>query len=141
MKSSGLPLPVVLLVLTGAITLACGSPAKPVSNPGSIESITISPAAADAQNYPNGQVQFTATGYYNRPPSPITPLAATWGVCRNNVPATEVTVNSNGLAQCTAGAAGAYSVFAGDFPNPSCLAISACGGGCMVTGTAQLTCP
>ena len=141
MKTSRLPLSVLVPVLTAVLTLACGSPAKPMSNPGSIQSVTVSPAIADARNYPDGQVQFVATGYYNMPPSPITPLTATWGVCQNNVPTTEVTVSTRGLAQCSAGAVGTYSVFAGDFPDPSCNAITACGGGCLVTGTAQLTCP
>lgn len=107
----------------------------------SIESITINPATADAQDYPNGQVQFKATGYYNTPPSPVTPIAATWGVCVENAPTNEVSVTATGLAHCAAGAVGTYTVFAYAFPNPSCLAITACGGGCTVEGTAQLTCP
>jgi hypothetical protein len=141
MKTLGLPLSITLLVAAAAITLACGSSTKPVNNSGSIQSVTVSPAIADAEDFPGDQVQFVATGYYKTPPSPITPLAAMWGVCQNNAATAEVTISSNGLAHCAAGATGKYSVFAGDFPDPSCLAITACGGACMVTGTAQLTCP
>jgi len=134
--------PAFVLVLLAAIALGCGNPSSdPPSMGRSIESITISPATADAENYPGGQVQFTATGYYNSPPSPVTPLSATWGVCYQNAPTSEASVTSNGLAQCAAGSVGTYTVFAYDFPNPTCLAITACGGGCAVTGTAKLTCP
>jgi hypothetical protein len=44
-----------------------------------IQAIAISPPQADAQNYPGGKVQFTATAYYNTMPSPVTPVEATWG--------------------------------------------------------------
>jgi hypothetical protein len=129
-----------LLVFTGLFMLACGgNPSDQIAR--SIQSITLSPATADAQTYPGDEVQFTATGYYNTQPSPVTPLTATWGVCQQNTPTSAVTITANGLAQCTTQAAGIYTVFAYDFPNPSCLAITACGGGCTVEGTAQLTCP
>jgi hypothetical protein len=141
MKPSGLPFITALLILTASNILACGgSMFAPHAN-GSIKSITISPATADAQDYPGGKVQFIATGYYNAPPSPVSPLSATWGACYQNAPTSGISVSSNGLAQCTAGSVGTYTVFAYDFPNPSCLAITACGGGCTVEGTAQLICP
>jgi hypothetical protein len=79
MKTSGLPLSVTPLLAAAAITLACGSSSKPVNNSGSIQSVTVSPAIADVQDFPGDQVQFVATGYYKTPPSPITPLAAMWG--------------------------------------------------------------
>lgn len=133
---------ITVLVLAASFTLACGGSSNTATQAvRSIQSITISPATADAQNYPSGQVQFTATGYYNTQPSPVTPLSATWGVCEQNTPTTAVTVSNNGLAQCTSSAVGTYTVFAYDFPNPTCLALTACGGGCTVEGTAQLTCP
>ena len=120
------------------VIVACGgTPSSQADR--SIQSISISPASADAKNS-GGQVQFIATGYYNTQPSPVTPLPATWGVCQQGTPASAVTV-TNGLAQCGPSAVGTFTVFAYDFPNPSCLAITACGGGCTVEGTAQLTCP
>lgn len=134
------PLFITLLVFAASFTLACG--ADPSSQAArSIQSIAIAPATADAQNYPGGQVQLTATGFYNTQPSPVTPQSATWGVCQQNAPTSAVTITSSGVAQCTPGAVGTYTVFAYDFPNPSCLALTACGGGCTVEGTAQLTCP
>lgn len=72
----------------------------------------------------------------------MTPLKATWGSCYQNAPTNEVTVSSAGVAQCVTGAAGTYSVFASD-PGPvaTCNVINACGGGCQVSGYAQLTVP
>lgn len=142
MKSSG-PLFLALLVTTAVIALGCGSSNADNSQPpslGQLQSITLSPAVANANDYPNGDVQFVATGYYKTPPSPVTPLIVqTWGACQANNPTSEVTVSSNGLAQCAEGATGTYSVFASVLTD--CNVIGPCGSGCYVTGTAQLTCP
>lgn len=144
MRSSAVLFVFVLLILAAAITLACGSSSSG-NTTAVLESISINPQSADAEKFPNGEVQFVATGYYSAPPSPITPLNARagWGVCFQNAPTTAVSVSSNGLAHCAADASGTYSVFASDFPNPSlaCNVIGACGGGCVVSGYAQLTCP
>jgi hypothetical protein len=143
MKNYSLPSFIFLLVMALAMALACGSPDPPRNTTGILASISINPATADAQNYPDGQVQFIATGYYTTPPSPVTPLVAGWGVCYDNAPTSVVSVTQSGLAQCQAGASGEYSVFASDFPNPgvNCLALLPCGGGCVVSGYAKLTCP
>jgi hypothetical protein len=136
------PLVFLALLVTAAIALGCGSPStkNSQSNSGQVQAITLAPATADAKNYPGGEVQFVATGYYNTPPSPVAPLAVqTWGVCQNNTPTTEAVISKNGLAQCSEGASGTYSVFASDMTE--CLAIGPCGEGCYVTGKAQLTCP
>jgi hypothetical protein len=127
------------LLVAAAITLACGS-----STSRTLQSVAVTPATATAQS---GQFQFTATGYYNRSPAQVTPLTATWGACLQQTPTTDVTVSTAGLAQCTSGASGTYTIWAFD-TNPlapgtaNCNAMTACGGGCgRVTGTAQLTCP
>jgi len=134
------------LVLAASFTLSCGgSPSESATR--QLQSITLSPATADAQNYPSGQVQFTATGYYNTAPQTVTPLSATWGTCYQNAPTNAVSVTSGGLAQCESGATGTYSIWANDpafsvpYSGVNCNAITACGGGCFVVGTAQLTCP
>jgi len=106
-----------------------------------LETITVTPATANAQGRP---VQFTATGHWSAAPVSVTPQSAAWGVCQNNAPSTVVTVSTNGLAQCASGAKGTYAVFATDPPIGApgdCNAITACGGGCQVSGAAQLTCP
>ncbi len=128
----------ILLLAIAAIALACGSPSSPSTR--APVAVTISPATASGD-----QVQFTATGYFNTMPSPVTPFSATWGACDLEGNATtEVTVSNTGLAQCAAGASGTYTVwgFGTDMTKGTCLAVNACGGGCgRVTGTAQLTCP
>ena len=125
------------LILVASFTLSCGTSS---SAPGTLQSITVSPATASAPD-PDGAVQFTATGHYNGAPYAVTPQPATWGACYQNASTTALTVSSAGLAQCQAqsGPPATYSVFAFDLTN--CGAINACGGGCTVVGTAQLTCP
>lgn len=136
MRTLGLPL-FASILLAAAIMMACGSPAAPVQNTtGILQSITVSPSTA------SGEVQFTAAGYYNTAPSPVKPLKATWAACIQNSPTEDVTVTSSGMAQCTSGASGTFSVIASDPGNPACLAIAQCGGGgCQVSGYAQLSCP
>ena len=136
MKGYGLPFSCFFLLLAAVITLACGS------SPHMLQAVTVSPQIADANGSP---VQFTATGYYTTPPSPVTPLTATWGACNLDGSVTSaVSVGSTGLAQCAAGSVGTYMVWAFG-TNPSrgvCNAINACGGGCgRITGIANLTCP
>lgn len=136
---------IVALVVAASLALSCGSSADPQASGDPLLSITVSPAAADAKDYPNGQVQFSATGYYSTNPSQAVPVSHPgWGSCYQNQPTSAVTVSSTGLAQCSTGAVGTYAVWADAPPNPdgpNCLAINACGGGCFVVGTAQLTCP
>ena len=129
------------LFLVSSIALSCG--ASPQDPPSQLQSITLSPATADAQDYANGQVPFTATGIYINPIHTVTPLSANWGTCYQNASTSEVTVTKGGLAQCVSGAVGTYTIWADAPPNPNveCLAMTACGGGCFVAGTAQLTCP
>jgi hypothetical protein len=127
------------LALVGAagLALACGSSSEHV-----LQSVTLSPTTADAQDYPGGQVQFTATGFYNTDPKMVTPLSAGWGSCYNNGPTNAISV-SNGVAQCASGAVGTFTVWANDpqVTGSMCDAVTACGGGCFIAGTAQLTCP
>ena len=139
MRKSLVGLYVLALVGAAAFALSCGSGSDPNHM---LQSITLSPATADAQDYPGGLVQFTATGYYVVAPKTVTPLSAGWGSCYNNAPTNAISV-SDGVAQCASGAAGTFTVWANDPPGLGgmCNAITACGGGCFVVGTAQLTCP
>ena len=134
------PVPVMvlaLLVLATAIVVACGSSSH------TLQSITMNPQAADANGSP---VPFIATGNYDRPPLQVTPQPATWGACMKNIPTNDASVTGNGIAQCRPGAVGTYTVFAYvNLGSGSCKQTgpaSQCGvGPCVVTGTAQLTCP
>lgn len=125
------------LVLAASLALSCGANQNQSQN--QLRTIMVSPATADAQNYPDGQVPFIATGIYVNPTRKVTPQPASWNACQQNAPATEVSVSNTGVAQCEGGASGTYTIDAFDPTN--CTTITACGGGCTVLGTAQLTCP
>src|ERR1700686_141993 len=116
MKNSGalfLFLLVLLLILAAAITLACGS--SPSADR-LLQSVTVAPATADAQDYPNGQVPFTATGFYTAKPTPVTPLTTSWSACYQGATTTGVSIDPNtGVAQCAAGSAGTYTVFTANY--------------------------
>ncbi len=107
-----------------------------------LKAITVSPVTADASSS-GGTVQFTATAHWSSAPLTSTPFSANWVVCQNNATTKDVTVSANGLATCGSGAKGIYDVNAWSFPigQASCLALTACGGGCTIEGSAQLTCP
>jgi hypothetical protein len=139
MEKLRFPLFLFALAAGAVLALSCGSSTSISGQIRQPQSITLSPATADAQNYPNGQVQFIVTAHYNTAPDTITPQSATWGACYQNAPSTAVSVSNEGLAQCANGASGTYTIFAFDMTN--CNVITACGGGCTVVGTAQLTCP
>lgn len=130
------------LFLVAWFTLSCGASSLVNIGPGQmgqLQAITLSPATADAQDYPDGQVPFVATGTYANPTGKVTPQPALWGACQQNAASSEVSVTKGGMAQCASGASGAYTVFAYDIT--TCNVINQCGGGCTVVGTAQLTCP
>lgn len=80
-------------------------------------------------------------------PTTVAPLQANWGAASGTVPANgAVTLTSNGVAQCSAGAAGIYTIGAwvnlpvnGTLPCPSLpFGAASCN---YVLGTAKLTCP
>jgi len=125
------------MLLAASLALSCGASSKNMT--GQLQSITISPANAIA-SLPGQTVQFTATGHYSAAPYAVTPQPATWGACYQNAPTTDVTVTSAGVAQCdvAGGPTVEYTVFAFDPTN--CNLLTACGGGCTVVGTAQLSC-
>jgi hypothetical protein len=147
---------IVSLASAAWMILGCGgSDFQPV-NSHLLESITVSPAAADAHDYPGGKVPFVATGHYNSAPATVTPLQANWAAVSEQLvngtltfgPVTrDVSVDQTGVAQCAAGASGTYAVIAWDLQDPtskvSCASVSDFGEpGCnAVQATAQLTCP
>jgi hypothetical protein len=114
-KASFLALPLILL------TAGCGS-----SSPRMLQTVTASPASADAKNFPNGRVQFVPTGTYSKPPTKVTPQPVTaWLVS----PSALATIDQTGLAECLPGQVGTANIqvgVAGDGP---------------LISVAQLTCP
>ena len=136
----------VLLFLVALATLSCGNSDR------KLESVTLDPPAADAKNFPSGQVQFSATGTFSQPPSPATltsqdvawcvgtltnEMNPTAGTCVGNV-APFATVDQNGLARCSPFSQGTVYILAGT-PGPMLMPDE--GSQLKVFGSAQLTCP
>ena len=122
---------VAMLVMIG---LGCGS---------HLNSVSLSPAVADAQNFPNGQVQFSATGTYGSSSKPVPATNLTWcigttnGSCNGNI-VSVASVTGSGVAQCLPGAAGTATILAGSGGHAG---MPDGGSTLAVFGTAQLTCP
>ena len=127
----------VLLVMS-LLSFGCGSGRQ-------LESVTLSPASADAQNFANGQVPFSAAGKFSKPPSPqpLTGKDVTWcvgsssGDCAGNINP-GATIDPNGLAQCVPGFSGTATILSGKATpvmNPDR------GAQMSIFGAAQLTCP
>jgi hypothetical protein len=121
-----------------AVLAGCGSTRQ-------LQSVSLSPAAADARNFPNGQVSFKATGSFNKPPSPV-PLTGQdvmWcvgtsnGVCAGNI-SPGATVDQNGTAQCGPAFVGTVSILAGQ---GAVMSMPDTGQQLKIFGAAQLTCP
>ena len=127
-----------LILFVSLGSLGCGSSRQ-------LTFISVSPASADAKNSPNGQVQFTATGTFNKPPTPVTPLPVTWcpqATCGVSTPVNVgITVDGNGLAQCEPAFVGTVTVVAMAPANPGAMMTPMPRMNGMVSGTAQLTCP
>lgn len=130
MNHLGFRISFLTLLLTASFALSCGTGQQ---GAGTLQAITVSPAAAAAF-----EVQFTATGHYVNPSHTVSPQPAQWVACQKGLPTTDVTVSNSGLAQCSSGFTGAYSINAYDMTN--CNLLTACGGGCTVVGSAQLSC-
>jgi hypothetical protein len=141
MKKLRFVLSFAALVLAASAALSCGSS----QGQSKLQSIAVSPATADAQSFPDGEVPFTATGNYVNPSHTVTPQPANWAACQKGLPTTDVTVTSSGVAKCAGGAVGAYAINAWTVSTGpgtyGCTAMTGCGGGCTIEGTAQLTCP
>jgi len=122
----------ILVVSLAALSTGCGS-----SSARMLESVTATPASADAQNFPNGTVQFTPTGIFNKAPTSVTPLPScsahgATGSCVtawSTSPNTIATIDQNGLAQCVPGQSGTATI-----------QVAVSGDGALM-GVAKLTCP
>ena len=129
---------VPLLLILVFLSLSCGSSRE-------LTSISVSPATADAQKFPKGQVQFTATGTFSMAPTTVTPLSVTWcpqATCGVGTPANVgIIIDGNGLAQCEPSFTGTVTIVAEAPRNPGAMIMPMSGMNGMVSGTAQMTCP
>ena len=111
------------LFAAAVILVACGSN----------NMIRVSPAVADAKNFPGGVVPFTASGT-----SKVTWCIGTMnGVCNGNI-ASPAAIDSTGHAQCIQGQSATVTVLAGAVAK---VGLPDEGEQLSPFGTAQLTCP
>jgi hypothetical protein len=119
-------------------TVACGGGSDPNRV---LQSIAVTPPTADAQNFPNGKVQFTATGTFTQPPSsapfPFTdPYGGSWQLSESMQ--SVATITQTGVAQCRPGASGTVTVEA--MAEPGTCHGTQCTSP-VIVGNATLTCP
>ena len=140
MPKSGSLLMFLLLVGVAAM-LSCGGG---MSNTRLLQSIMVTPTAANAETFPGGMVQFTATGSFSMPPTPARLMNATWCISDSSgcMAIAGAAVDANGMAQCNPGFMGMVMVKAMASNGAGSPPVMMMGPtGVMVSGTAQLTCP
>ena len=131
---------VAILSLIIEVTVGCGSSNR------QLQSITVSPAAADAQKFSGGEVQFAAMGKYSAPPSPGPLSVVSWcaspspGVCTGMNVKPGVTISQTGLARCDVGSVGTWTINASSPPTQATNPGGEMGVN-IVFGSATLTCP
>lgn len=134
-KFSAFQLAFLVSALIAAIS--CGGNA-----PRQLVSMTLSPAAGNAANSPNGQVQFSATGTYNKMPLTGSLQPALWGLYEPQSSTENPTITQSGLAQCQSNS-GTFAVIAYAIADPSVPQTqqNLLKQKHVVLGTASLTCP
>jgi hypothetical protein len=125
-------------LLIAFFMLACGSSSQ-------LQSVSISPATADAKDYANGQVQFTATGT-QKDGSQVKPLTALWTPAppwslTPQQPWPAITLDSTGLASCGSANPGTYTIVATAPVDPHFPLSQMTMSTPQVGGAATLTCP
>lgn len=123
--------------------LGCGSSFfVSVNNGRLLVAVSVNPNSVDPVNLPNGQVQFSAMGTFNMPPTTVDPMTnVMWSIDR---PAFSIVsgsgnafIDANGVAHCAQGFIGMAQVFATAPANPN-QPVSMNN---QVVGTATLSCP
>lgn len=96
----------LVLLWTSIFALSgCGS-----STPRTLQSVSVMPSVADAQDFPNGQVQFVATGIFNKPPTRVTPFQVSAWMVNNPSTGSIATIDQTGLATCVPGQSGTVTI-------------------------------
>lgn len=130
------------LILFGLGIAGCGG--SMMSGSRQMQSVTVTPASADAQAFPGGKVQFTAKGTFNMAPITVMSPPVLWSIGSPfgpppvNMPA--ASVDANGLAQCN-GFVGNVIVEATAPSEPEIPLLQMTSTTMTVSGTAQMTCP
>lgn len=135
---------ILFLVVSAVLvlTISCGG-ASMATQGRQLQSITVSPANADARNFPNGMVQFTAMGNFNMAPMTAS-MPVMWSIgneMSSSMPPVGVTINSmTGMAQCS-GFTGTVFIMASAPAEPQVPLAQMSTMTMNVNGMAQLTCP
>jgi len=141
LRSKNIPL-LGLLAFSGALLAGCGGNPPPRY----LQSLTVSAATLPAAQGSNYSIQYTATAHWSAAPFTTADYPANWVACNadDSAPTSDVTVTQKGLATCGSSASGIYTINAwtvsNGAPGTECNHIDACGGGCMVRGSASLNC-
>jgi hypothetical protein len=149
-RSATFLLPVLVLLLL--VSAGCGGSSAMMGSNRQMQSLIVTPSSADAQKFPNNQVQFMANATFNMAPMSMMSPAVHWSI--GNPFATPMpigmsgmatisaapTINANGVAQCN-GFVGIVTVEATAPADPS-MGISQMNAMTRnVSGMAQLICP
>jgi hypothetical protein len=133
-----------LLVSVAALCLIIPTSTGCGSTNRQLQSIAVTPATADAQDFSGGIVQFSAVGNYSgSSPAQGSISAIQW--CASPGPGTcvsqnGVTISQTGLAQCDAGSSGTWTINADSPPTQASQPGGEIGSN-IVVGSATLTCP
>ncbi len=132
---------VPLATITFLLTASCGGNSMMTMNSTrQMQSITVTPMTADPMAS-SGMVQFTAMGNFNMAPmSANVPVRWSLGSPFSMQPPMGVSINANGLAQCS-GFMGMITVEATAPMDPSMPLSQMSMNSMNVTGMAQLKCP
>ena len=139
MHASRPSLPILAITLLALPLISCNS-----VNPNSgrvLTAITVAPTTADAVNYSNGQVTFTATGQFSLPPlsgpvaftSPYTGQFIVVNPPNQTIANIVATGTGTATVQCVSNVTGSVEVVASASANNGTQTV--------VTGQGTLTCP
>lgn len=156
-RSATLTLTALNVLLFLAIA-GCGGTAMMTSTR-TMQSLMVTPAAVDAHNFANGQVQFTATATFNMAPMTVMSPPVLWSVgnpafmsatptpmpmptpmSMSAIASTGPSIDANGLAQCN-GFTGLVTIEATAPTDPNMPVSQMSQMTRNVTGMAKLNCP
>jgi hypothetical protein len=141
-KSPALTLHTSLFLIFLSLEIAgCGGSTMGSSR--QMQSLTVTPASADAQAFPGAKVQFTAMGTFNMAPLTVMSPAVLWSIGDPfgpppNMPA--ASVDPNGVAQCN-GFVGTTLIEATAPREPEIPPLQMTSMTSNVSGSAKLICP
>lgn len=134
------------LILLFLVSAGCGGSSMMMNGTRQLQSLMITPSAADAQKFRNSQVQFVATGAFNMAPMSVMSPMVRWSIGNPFVTPMPMamspapSIDGNGVAQCNGfvGIATIEATAPAD-PNASISQMNVMTRN--VSGMAQLICP